>query len=145
MHQAHTNLIYWDTKGLNVCDVGETVRKVKKGDHVVLSWIKGSGANVCPEPLEQNGKLINRGPVTTFSEYTVVSENRVTPIPKTIPPKTSGLVGMRVVPTGMGMINNSAQVTPQDIVDIIGCGGIGINAIYVGQFSRRSEDYRRRC
>ena len=84
---------------------------------------------MCPEPLEQNGKLINRGPVTTFSEYTVVSENRVTPIPKTIPLKPAALLGC-AVPTGMGMINNSAQVTPQDIVMIIGCGGIGINAIH---------------
>lgn len=126
---AHNpNLLGHEGSGI-VCDVGETVRKVKKGDHVVLSWIKGSGANVCPEPLEQNGKLINRGPVTTFSEYTVVSENRVTPIPKTIPLKPAALLGC-AVPTGMGMINNSAQVTSQDIVMIIGCGGIGINAIH---------------
>ena len=79
---AHNpNLLGHEGSGI-VCDVGETVRKVKKGDHVVLSWIKGSGANVCPEPLEQNDKLINRGPVTTFSEYTVVSEIGLPPSQK---------------------------------------------------------------
>lgn len=112
-----------------VVSVGEGVKKVKNGDHVILSWIKGSGRNTLPKPLEHKGKMIGRGPVTTFSDYTVVSENRITPITKDMPLKLAALIGC-AVPTGMGMIFNNAAVEEGSSVMVIGCGGVGINAIH---------------
>ncbi len=114
-----------------VVSAGNGVKKVRAGDHVILSWIKGSGINVCPKPI---GK-INRGPITTFSNYTVVSENRVTPITQRMPLKPAALIGCAVA-TGMGMIFNTAKVKEGDSVMIQGCGGIGINAIHAASIAR---------
>ena len=39
------NLLGHEGSGI-VEKVGKYVKKVKKGDHVILSWIKGTGANI---------------------------------------------------------------------------------------------------
>ena len=65
-----------------VADIGPGVRKVKSGDSVVLHWMKGSGIDSAPPRFNWNGKQVSAGWVTTFSEYTIASENRVTPIPE---------------------------------------------------------------
>ena len=58
--------------------IGEGVTKVKPGDHVVLHWRKGSGIEAqSPNYIWKNKKL-NSGKITTFSEKSIVSENRVT-------------------------------------------------------------------
>lgn len=120
----HTpNLMGHEGAGI-VESVGSGVAKVRKGDHVILSWIKGSGIDTCPQKIGE----LNRGPVTTFSEYSVVSENRVTPISKDVPLKSAALIGCAVA-TGAGMVLNNAKVQKGDSIMIIGCGGIGINAI----------------
>ena len=104
-----------------VIKVGSKVKKVKKGDLVILSWIKGKGLNVIPKPLKYKNKIINRGAVTTFSQYSVVSENRVFRIKKNTPMDVSSLLGC-AVPTGMGMIFNNAKVKAKSNVLVIGCG-----------------------
>ena len=44
----------------------------KKGDKVILSWIKGEGKDLGGTKfLTTNGKTINAGSVTTFSNYSV--------------------------------------------------------------------------
>jgi len=132
---AHNpNLMGHEGSGV-VESVGEGVRKVKPGDHVVLSWIKGSGTNTCPKPLRLDGVTINRGPVTTFSDYTVVSENRVTWIPDEMPFTPAALVGCAVA-TGMGMVFNNAALKLGSSIMIIGCGGIGMNAIHAAEIAQ---------
>lgn len=108
--------------------VGEGVSKVKKGDLVVLSWIKGSGANVLPGQYEYGGLKINAGFVTTFCEYTLASENRVTRIPKEMPHKEAAILGC-AVPTGVGAVLNTAKVKEGSSVLVVGAGGIGVNMI----------------
>ena len=125
------NLMGHEGSGI-VCSVGSGVSKVKKGDHVVLSWIKGSGSNVIPKPIKYKNMIINRGPVTTFSEYSVVSENRVTKINKKMPLKLASLLGC-AVPTGMGMIFNNAKLKKNSTLLCFGCGGVGINAIHAAK------------
>ena len=60
-----------------VIDVGTGVKKVRPRDQVVLSWIKSSGLEAEPPKYSHNGRAINAGPITTFSNYSIVSENRV--------------------------------------------------------------------
>jgi len=108
--------------------IGKDVNKVKKGDHVILSWIKGSGANVPGTVYEWNGKKVNAGAITTFSDYAVISENRLTVIPKEFPLKKAALLGC-AVPTGLGTIFNTAKPTPGESLAVFGCGGIGLCAI----------------
>ncbi len=65
-----------------VLEVGPGVRKVKPGDRVVLHWIKGSGIDSATPKfrLKGTGTPINAGCVTTFSDVTIASENRLTKI-----------------------------------------------------------------
>ena len=58
-------------------DVGPDVKKFKKGDEVILSWIKGSGIEAQGAIYDSDDVAINSGKVTTFSNYSVVSENRL--------------------------------------------------------------------
>lgn len=118
-------------------EVGDGVTKVKPGDPVVLSWIKGSGANVLPTPYEHHGRKINLGYVTTFNEYALASENRVTPIPREMPLKEAALVGCCVA-TGMGIVFNTAKVFPGSSVLVVGAGGIGLSAIHAAAFLKAS-------
>ena len=117
-------------EGSGVVDkVGKNVRKVKKGDHVILSWIKGSGANVIPKPFYHNGTKINVGFVTTFNEYSITSENRVTKVSKKMPLKEAALIGCAVA-TGAGAVLNNAHVEKGKSVMVIGIGGVGINMLH---------------
>ena len=47
--------------------VGPGVKKVKPGDHVVLTWIKGSGLDV-PSAIyhRSDGSIVNSGAISTF-------------------------------------------------------------------------------
>jgi len=63
-----------------VIDKGDS-HKVSNGDQVILHWIKGSGRNAEPPSYLSSSGRINAGQITTFSEYAVISENRLTKVP----------------------------------------------------------------
>ena len=105
-------------------EVGAGVKKVRRGDHVVLHWMKGSGIDSEPPRF---GK-ISAGWVTTFSEYTIASENRVTKIPDDIRLDMACLLGCAVT-TGLGIVFNDANLKPGQSIIIFGAGGIGLNVI----------------
>ena len=128
------NLLGHEGSGI-VVSVGKKVTKVREGDHVILSWIRGYGTSTSPQPIEHNGQQINRGSVTTFSDYTVVSENKVTPIRKDMPLRPLALIGCAVA-TGMGMVFNNARVEEGSSIMVIGCGGIGINAVHAASIAK---------
>ena len=111
-----------------VLHVGPQVTKVKPGDQVVLSWIKGSGAEVPSTIYGSAAGPVNSGALTTFMRRTVTCENRVTPIPAAMPLREAALVGC-AIPTGAGMVLNSAQVRPGSSIAIFGVGGIGLSAL----------------
>ena len=109
--------------------IGDGVTTVKTGDHVVLHWRKSSGIQSSTPKYTWNGKSINAGWVTTFNEKTVVSENRLTVIPKDFDMKTAALFGCSVI-SGFGAVNNDAQVKIGQSVLIFGIGGMGLNIAY---------------
>ena len=111
-----------------VLDIGDAITKVKPGDHVVLSWIKGSGCNV-PGTTYQNGEtIVNAGGVTTLQRHAVVSENRVTKLSEDFPLDQAALLGC-AVPTGCGSVINTARVRPGESIVVFGVGGVGLNAV----------------
>jgi len=118
--------------------VGPEVNKVKPGDSVVLSWIKGSGHDV-PSTIyrDSNGSAVNSGAIATFMEYAVISENRVTPVSLALPPDIAALLGCAVA-TGAGAVFNTAGVTPGSTVAVFGAGGIGLCAIQAAA-SKKAE------
>ncbi|WP_315763354.1 zinc-binding dehydrogenase [Bradyrhizobium sp. SZCCHNS2005] len=111
-----------------VLEVGSAVTKVKVGDKVVLSWIKGSGIEAGGAVYDWDGKKVNAGGVTTFQRHSVVSENRLTLLPPDLPMDVAVLLGC-AAPTGMGAVYNVLKVQPGDAVAVFGTGGIGLNAL----------------
>src|SRR5690349_4850321 len=111
-----------------VIDCGEGVRRVKQGDTVVLHWRKAAGLeSVGPKYASKLG-TINAGWVTTFNEYALISENRMTPIPSSFDQEQATLFGCAVT-TGFGVINNNAQLRIGQSIVIFDAGGIGLNIV----------------
>lgn len=109
--------------------VGPSVEKVKPQDPVIITWLKGSGMNV-PSTVYKNsdGVSINSGPVSTFMELAVVSENRLVKIPSQMPLREAALLGC-AIPTGAGMVLNTEPQRKLDSLAVFGAGGIGLSAI----------------
>jgi S-(hydroxymethyl)glutathione dehydrogenase/alcohol dehydrogenase len=106
--------------------IGPGVNTVKEGDHVVLHWRPSSGIQAPTPKYNWNGKQINAGWVTTFNELAVISENRLTVIPKNFDMRIAPLFGCAVT-TAFGVVNNDAQVKVGQSVLIFGIGGVGLN------------------
>ncbi|MBI1252518.1 MAG: zinc-binding dehydrogenase [Alphaproteobacteria bacterium] len=117
-----------------VLEVGSAVTKVKPGDKVVLSWIKGAGYEAGGAKYDWNGKVVNAGGVTTFQRHAVVSENRLTSFPEHLSMDVGILLGC-AAPTGMGAVFNVLQAKPGDTVAVFGVGGVGLNACMAAAFS----------
>jgi len=111
-----------------VLECGPGVTTVKKREHVVLHWRPSAGIQSETPSYDWNGRKVNAGWVTTFSEYAVVSENRLTSIPKDFDMKIAPLFGCAVT-TAMGVINNDAQVRIGQSVAVFGVGGVGLNIV----------------
>ena len=110
-----------------VLEVGPGVTRVKCGDKVVLSWIKGGGIEAGGCVYGWNGRKVNAGAVTTFQRHAIASENRLTLVPANLPMDIAILLGC-ATPTGMGAIFNVLNAKSGQSVAIFGTGGIGLNA-----------------
>jgi S-(hydroxymethyl)glutathione dehydrogenase/alcohol dehydrogenase len=111
-----------------VLEVGEGVRHVKPGDRVVLHWRKGAGLESVTPVYESKMGRLNAGWVTTFNEFAVVSENRVTAIPADVDPEVAALLGCAVT-TGFGVVTNNARLAIGESIAVFGAGGIGLNIV----------------
>jgi len=109
-------------------EIGPGVSTVKVGDKVVMHWRKGDGIESDFPTYIYNGKKMSSGKVTTISEYSVVSENRLTSVPQETPEELCSLLGCGLT-TALGVINNEANVKFGESVMVIGCGGVGLNLI----------------
>ena len=119
-----------------VVDIGDGVRQVDSGDRVVLSWIKGQGLDVPGAQYKHNGKIVNSGPITTFSQYTIVSENRCTKISDDIPFDVAALLGCAVL-TGFGAVSNFVGEVKGKSMAIFGLGGVGLSALMAAAYHKR--------
>ena len=127
-----------------VLETGPEVTKVKPGDHVVLTWIKGSGQDApATHYLRTDGSIVNSGAISTFLTHAVISENRLVRITKEMPLKEAALLGC-AIPTGAGIIKNTAKLKPGQSLVVFGCGGIGLSAILMaGQQNSDQEKNNR--
>lgn len=138
-----------------IAEVGDGVRGIKVGQHVVVAWVPPCGhcrpcrrgddylcanrrssadaragkGKAAASPLSRGTEMIHQGMATsTFAERTVVPANAVVPIDDDVPFPVAAMMGC-AVPTGAGAALRSAQVQPGDEVAIIGCGAVGLNAV----------------
>ncbi|MBI4283915.1 MAG: zinc-binding dehydrogenase [Chloroflexi bacterium] len=111
-----------------VQEIGPGVSHVKPGDHAVLSWIEGPGMGVPSTTYHKGKEIVNAGAITTFGEYSVISENRVTPITEEMPLDKAALLGC-ALPTGGGIVLNQLKPAPGSSLAVIGVGGLGLSSI----------------
>jgi len=109
-----------------VLEIGPGVQTVSPNDFVVMHWRAGSGIQSEPAVYQWDGRKLNSGWVTTFSNHSIVSENRVTKVtPNLFELNIYPLLGCALT-TSLGVLNNDAKVKSSDTLLIFGCGGIGL-------------------
>ena len=134
-------------------EIGDGVKDLQPGDHVVISWIPqcrdcyfcqvGQG-HLCdiglptiatgalldgtPRFLRNGQPLLQMSASGTFTETTVVPEISAVKIDKDIPLTSAALIGCGVL-TGFGAAHNTADINQGDTVAVVGCGGVGLNVI----------------
>lgn len=136
-----------------VVEVGEGVRSVEVGDHVIplytpecreCDYCLHPKTNLCQAIRSTQGKgvmpdgssrfSINGKPIlhymgcSTFSNYTVVPEIAAAKIRKDAPFEKVCYIGCGVT-TGVGAVVYDAKVEPGSSVVVFGLGGIGLNVI----------------
>lgn len=109
-------------------DVGPGVTRVEPGQKVVMHWRKGAGIESDFPRYTYEGKIITSGLVTTFSELSICSENRLTPVPDETPVAFCALMGCGLS-SALATVEHEANVKFGESVLIIGCGGLGGNLI----------------
>lgn len=106
-------------------EVGPGVSTVAPGDRVVLHWRPGSGLEAPTARYRWGRREVNAGRVTTFQRHAVVSENRMTRIPKELDAVSSVLYGCAFT-TGYGVVCNDARVRIGESLVVLGAGGVGL-------------------
>ena len=116
-----------------VIEVGPCVTTVKSGQKVCLHWRQSDG-HQCPVPeYTWKGAKLNAGWVTTFNNYAIISENRLTPVPEELDSRIVPLLGCAVT-TAMGVVNNDAQLGIGQSIVVYGSGGVGLNVVQFASF-----------
>ena len=129
--------------------VGSDVTYVQPGDHVItcVSMSCGECRNclrgkpyLCPHEnmvrtpdapprLSHGGEVVHQlTELSCYAEQMLVHEKAVVKVTKELPLDRAALIGCAVT-TGVGAAQNTAKIGPGDIVAVVGCGGIGLNAI----------------
>jgi S-(hydroxymethyl)glutathione dehydrogenase / alcohol dehydrogenase len=108
-----------------VIKIGEKVKKLKKNDSVLLSWIKGTGGEEKNLKIKFKKKDINSGQISTFSCYSLISENRCFKVSTNDEKKFYPILGCSL-PTGFGLIYRDLKPKNNKIFILSGFGGIGI-------------------
>lgn len=114
-----------------VLNVHKSVKKVKKGDRVILTWIKCKGIQSKNPIYFDKSKKINSGSVTTFSNFSVVSENRILKLPKNISLRKGVILGC-AFPTGAGMVIRNILYPEKKKIAFLGLGGVGVSSLLTG-------------
>ena len=110
-----------------VIEVGEGVTKVKSGDYVVCSWIKGLGLDAPSVKYQGKNGVVNAGACSTFTEFAVIAENRLIRISEKVNPIEASLLGCAIL-TGAGIVDHYKMKTGQKLA-VFGIGGVGASAL----------------
>ncbi len=134
--------------------VGEDVRTVQVGDHVVSCALvfcghcdqcvsgRTHGCQDKPRRADQDPPrlTLEQAPITQqsglggFAEQMLVHENAIVKVDRAMPLDRAALMGCGVL-TGFGAVFNAAKVAPGSRVVIIGAGGVGLNVIQAARIA----------
>jgi S-(hydroxymethyl)glutathione dehydrogenase / alcohol dehydrogenase len=105
--------------------IGNKIKKFKKNEYVLLSWIKGTGKEEKNLRIYHKNRFINSGQISTFSDFSLISENRCFKINSKLKRKFIPVLGC-ALPTGFGLIYKELKPKINKIYILSGMGGIGI-------------------
>src|SRR6185436_6297778 len=128
-----------------VSAVGPGVTEVEPGDYVILNWRAVCGqCRACKRGrpwycfathnAQQKMTLVDGTALSpalgigAFTPKTLVAAGQCTKVNPDVPPAVAGLLGCGVM-AGIGAAINTGNVTRNDSVAVIGCGGVGDAAI----------------
>ena len=135
-----------------VREVGDGVVGLREGDHIITSFIPACGrCGPCAagrQNLCDNGAISGRGvqmdgtyrmhadgvdvstmaAVGTFSQWQILDQLACIKVADDLPLDVMCLLACGV-PTGWGSATQAAGIRSGDVVVVMGCGGIGINAV----------------
>ena len=140
-------------------EAGEGVTRVKKGDHVVLTFLPSCGKcrwchtghpNKCDLGAHlREGKMLDGTTRlhrtdgsdvynflfnSTYAEYSVAPEASLVPVAEHLPLEKLCLLGCGFT-TGFGTATNRLHIRPGETITIVGCGGLGLAAIQGARLS----------
>lgn len=146
-----------------VVEVGEGVTDLVRGDRVVLSWLTQCGKcffceHEQPSLCDSGTAAMARGTMPdgttryrmdgapvyhmaglgTFSQHCVVPARAAVKLPAAMDLAPASLIGCGVL-TGFGAATNTAKVALGESIAVIGCGGVGLNAIQGARISGASQ------
>lgn len=132
--------------------VGDAVEFVSPGDHVVLgrptcgrcvTCRAGMGQHCAMRTRARDAGTLRTGDVSfsidgeplnhyhgvsSFTKYTVVTEEVAIPVPRELPPEQATLLGCGVF-TGAGATMNTVNIEAGSSVVVFGAGGVGLSAV----------------
>lgn len=139
-----------------VVELGSDVRNIERGDHVVACEVRHCGrcvdcargrtwrcrhpedtlrgADEAPRVSVDGTPVIPHSEIGGFAEYVLVHENQVGRVPKQLPWELASVLGCGVA-TGAGTSIHAAGVRVGDTVAVLGCGGVGLSAVWGAAFA----------
>jgi len=127
--------------------VGNGISNIAVGDRVLVTLLRACGhcpdceggePYICgtPFPIDDDNRLttndgerVVQGLKTgAFAEEVIVDQSQAVVIPSSIPLDAASLLSCGVI-TGLGAVVNTAKVPYGSSVVVIGCGGVGLNAV----------------
>ena len=134
-------------------EIGQDVQDFAVGDHVVPSYVASCGrCEMCsvgrpalcePATIANANAVLKDGTtrlrqgstrihhhsgVAGFAEYSVIPEEALVKIDKSVPFEHAAMFGCGVV-TGVGSVINTAQAKPGQFIAVVGLGGVGLSAV----------------
>ncbi len=111
-----------------VIQAGSGVSRVEEGDYTVVSWIKAEGRDAPGGKYRWGSRVVNSGGAAVFTQYAVVSENRLTKINRKVPPEAAAVIGCAVA-TGAGAVRHLTSAGDKTKLAVYGAGGVGLCAV----------------
>jgi S-(hydroxymethyl)glutathione dehydrogenase / alcohol dehydrogenase len=152
-------------EGAGIVDaIGGGVEHLTPGDHVVLTMVvpcgqcepcrvghrtlcEPAGAHAFAGVLADGSSRLTDGDgrplqhcfsVACFAEHAVVAEQAAIPIPVELPLWQASLLGCGAV-SGYGAVNHAARVGIGERVCVVGCGGVGMQAIAAARLAGAAQ------
>ena len=139
--------VYGHEAAGSVVAIGSAVTDVAVGDHVVVTLIRSCGECVqcrrgnrvfCEDkyPADDRPRLTTAAgePVDAamfcgaFAEEAIVDRSQVVRIPSDMDWTVASVLACGVI-TGVGAVTNTSSVDADSTVAVVGCGGVGLNAV----------------